>query len=115
MEELTRYVPFRISEEEYARLKKLSKERNYKNFSAFIRDSLLENNGMYSKAVRRQMSDLQWEINKIGTNINQATRKINSGYGAYVDVREIMDAQAKLATLMEKYLEEVEQGWQSQN
>lgn len=112
MGELTRYIPFRIEEKEYKRLKEIAAEKKYKSFSAFIRDSLLEHNGLPSKAMKKQMYDLRWEINKIGTNINQATKRINSGYGNSGDVKLLVANQEELKILLEKYLETVEETWQ---
>ena len=112
---LTRYIPFRIEEKEYEKLKQIAKEKKYKSFSAFIRDSLLEHNGIPSKAMKKQMYDLRWEVNKIGVNINQATKRINSGYGSRQDIQMMIANQAELKILLEKYLEEMEKPWQSQD
>lgn len=112
MAELTRYIPFRIEEKEYRKLKKIAEAKKYKSFSAFIRDSLLEHNGICSKAVKKQMHDLRWEINKIGVNINQAAKRINSGFGSRQDIQCMIANQEELKILLEKYLEEVESVWQ---
>ena len=115
MAELTRYIPFRINEKEYQTLKKIAVEKKYKSFSAFIRDSLLEHNGIASKAMKKQMYELRWEVNKIGVNINQATKRINSGYGNRQDIQMMIANQAEIKILLEKYLEELEKAWQSQD
>lgn len=112
MGELNRRIIFRIDEKEDRRLKKLAKEKHYKSFSKFIRDSLLEHNGISSDAVKKQMHELRWEINKIGVNINQATKHINSGYGSIKDVQSLLENQRELKELLEKYVEEAEKKWQ---
>lgn len=109
---LTRYVPVRMTEEEYTRLLKLSKEKNYKTLSEFIRDTLMEHNGIRSRALSKQMYDLEWQINKIGTNINQATKKINSGFGSHQDIKELLANQQRLNFLMQEYIDGVNETWQ---
>lgn len=111
MGKLTRFVGVRLSEDEFHRLEQLAKQKHYKNFSEFIRDTLLEHNGVYSMAMKKQMHELQWEINKIGTNINQATKKINSGYGSYIDISELLSEQEEIVKLMGEYLKKVDELW----
>lgn len=112
MSRLTRYIPFRIEEKEYQRLKKIAKQNNYKSLSEFIRDTLLEHNGIASNAMKKEMYNLHWQINKIGVNINQATKRINSGLGSYEDIKILIANQEKLNLLMEEYLKEIERTWQ---
>lgn len=109
---LTRYVPVRMTEEEYDRLLKLSKEKQYKTLSEFIRDTLMEHNGIRSRALSKQLYDIEWEINKIGVNINQATKRINSGMGTRLDVKEMLANQQKLNILMQEYIDGVNESWQ---
>lgn len=112
MANFTRRCEFRVDEEGFQKLVVKAKEEKYNNLSEFFRDSLLENNGLRSAAIKKQMRDLRWEINKIGTNINQTTKRINSGTGTAADVADILTYQDRLISLMEKYLLEVEDLWQ---
>lgn len=58
-------------------------ETHYKNgkrnLSGFIRKTVLERSG-YRMGNRQELKNLNFQIRKIGVNINQATKKINSGY-----------------------------------
>lgn len=108
----TRYVGVRFQESEYEILEKKAKEKRCKSVSEFVRESLLENNGVLSKSMKKQLYDLQWEINKIGTNINQATKRINAGMGTSLDVKEMMANQQKLNLLLQEYIDGVNETWQ---
>lgn len=114
MTEYTRYVPFRCSEKQYEQLKKCAAEKKYgdREFSSFLRDSLLEHNGIKSEAVKKSLYQLRWEINKVGTNINQATKRINSGIGTAGDVVELLSNQEQIMTLIEEYIKRVDELWQ---
>lgn len=108
-------ITFRLTPEEYAFLEQKYKEKKQKNLSIFIRETLLEKHGHSSAELGRQMKKLEWEINKIGTNINQAAKRINSGYtDKQSDVAELIDNQERLIVLMEEYEKKVEMAWQSQ-
>lgn len=108
----TRFVGVKFQEKEYEILEKKAREKKYTSVSAFIRDSLLENNGVLSASMKRQLYDLQWEINKIGTNINQATKRINSGFGSHQDIKELLANQQRLNILMQEYIDGVNESWQ---
>ncbi len=112
MAELTRFVGVRFSQEEFDFIMEKVKQKKMKSISAFIRDSVLENNGRPSKTMKKQMYNLRWEVNKIGVNINQATKRINSGFGSRQDIQIMIANQAELKILLEKYLEEMEKPWQ---
>lgn len=75
-----RKFTFRLTQEEYEFLLESSKqtdisEENYKTLSDFIRESVLEKNGYHSRAIKKQLYDLKYEIHKIGVNVNQVTKK----------------------------------------
>ena len=108
----TRYVGVRFQEEEYEIIEKKARERKCKSVSEFVRESILENNGVLSKSMKMQLYDLQWEINKIGTNINQATKRINSGLGTSFDVKDLLANQQKLNLLLQEYIDGVNETWQ---
>lgn len=112
MGELNRHVIFRVNEKEYKRLQKVAEEKHYASFSQFIRDSLLEHNGISSQSMKKQMYDLRWEVNKIGVNINQAAKRINAGYGNSGDVQMLLENQEELKILIKKYVAKVEDEWQ---
>lgn len=108
----TRYVGIKFQEKEYEIIEQKAKEKKSSSISEFIRESVLENNGVLSKKMKKQLYDLQWEVNKIGTNINQATKRINSGMGTSLDVKEMLANQQKLNLLMQEYIDGVNDTWQ---
>lgn len=108
----TRFVGIKFKEDEYKIVEQKAKTKNYKSVSEFIRESVLESNGMLSVSMKKQLSDLQWEINKIGTNINQATKRINAGMGTTLDVKDLLANQQRLNILMQDYIDKVEDVWQ---
>ena len=108
----TRYVGIKFQEKEYEIIEQKAKEKKSSSISEFIRESVLENNGVLSKKMKKQLYDLQWEVNKIGTNINQATKRINSGMGTSLDVKEMLANQQKLNLLMKEYIDGVNDTWQ---
>lgn len=112
MEELKRRITFRVNEKEYQRLQTVAEEKKYTSLSQFVRDSLLEHNGISSNAMKKQMYDMQWELNKIGVNINQAVKHINSGYGSFQDVQTLLENQEELKVLLKRYIAEVDEKWQ---
>lgn len=113
MGELNRYIPFRLSEKQFNNLKERAEKQGYKDgeFSAFIRDSLLESNGIKSDTVKKELYQLRWEINKVGTNINQATKRINSSNGRYSDVVDLLSNQEKIMSLIEEFENKIEDIW----
>lgn len=50
-----------------------------KNLSAYIRKCVLQESG-YQPRVERELKNLTYQVRKIGVNVNQAVKKINSGY-----------------------------------
>lgn len=110
-----RKFTFRLTPDEFSFLEKKCKEKRCKSLSAFVRWTLLEYHGHSSEELNRQMKKLEWEINKIGTNINQVAKRINSGYtDKQADVVELLSNQERLIILLEEYEKKVEKAWQSQ-
>lgn len=82
----TEIVMIRLSKKEYDFLScraDQDQETHYKNgkrnLSGYIRKTVLERSG-YRKSNRQELKNLNFQIRKIGVNINQAAKKINSGY-----------------------------------
>lgn len=86
----------RLSEQEYQQLKKKILENNewtFKygtkkdrvNISAYIRDTLFREE-KEERQYYRELKNLNFQIRKIGVNINQVAAKINSGYKKYDSV-----------------------------
>ena len=82
----TEIVMIRLSKKEYeflCRRADQDSETHYKNgkrnLSGYIRRTVLERSG-YRMNSGQELKNLNFQIRKIGVNINQATKKINSGY-----------------------------------
>lgn len=102
----------RVTTEEFNFLKEKFAESKCKNFSTFIREKILDITGYHSATLALQLYHLRWEINKIGTNINQATRKINStGISSQEDIEELLSKQEKINELMNRYEKLVLETW----
>ena len=61
---------------------------------------------------KRELYQLRWEINKVGTNINQATKRINSSNGTYSDIVDLLSSQEKIMSLIEEFENKIEDIWQ---
>lgn len=103
----TTAVPIRFTMEELAHLKECASSsasarfRNGKpNLSRYIREKVLSDTGYADTDLKRQLRDLQYELRKIGTNINQVARKINGGYiGSSEDLRELKEYLTQIEEL----------------
>lgn len=93
----------RLTEKELEHLKKCSENSSCRfkngrdNFSDYLRSLLFAASGYRDDAYIKQLRELQYEIRKIGTNVNQITKKINSGYiGSSDDLIELKDCLARI-------------------
>ena len=85
------------------------------NFSGFLRALILQNSNYKNINLQKQMKDLRYEVRKIGININQIAKKINSGLGTQNDLEEVKNDLNELKNLLEKYQNEVERVWELPN
>lgn len=83
---------------EQAKLKTKTKTGN-PNISAFIRNQLLRA-ADNPDIIQKEIENLIYQMRKIGTNINQVTKKINAEKGSYRDIqmlqREMMTIQDQI-------------------
>lgn len=112
-----RKFTFRLTDEEYEFLLDCSKQsdvsgKNYETLSDFIRESSLERSGYHSRIIKEQLCDLKYEIHKIGINVNQVTKKINSGLGTYKDVEYLECSLAGIENHLKTYEERLQTLWQ---
>ena len=73
----TRMVTIRLSEDEYNALYSKVEDSNYRNISAFIRDLIYKRNVKIVKGIKCR-KELIAELHKIGINLNQIARYVNS-------------------------------------
>ena len=85
-----------------------------KNLSAYIRKGILEKSGyLADRNYQRELKNLTYQIRKIGVNINQATKKINSGYygrDTCAALQEGLDKVEQRLSELIRLLEECENG-----
>lgn len=118
----THDVHVRLSEKEFEILTELAeKDLSSKmadgrsNLSAYIRNAIFVNRR--PKDMKREIRNLNFQIRKIGVNINQVTKKINSGYFVQEDTQFLLEELGRVEDLEIKMLTLLEEGilWQSQN
>lgn len=69
----TENILFRVTKTEKGYIEARAKIRNYKSVGQFITDSLIIPENLDT----RKMSDMVYELNRIGINLNQAIRKMH--------------------------------------
>lgn len=92
----TRSFLIRFTEEEYALLEKLaaedaeknSRKEKQKNISAYIRKCIFEP-VLEPSSLKKELKETNYQIRKIGVNINQVAAKVNSGYARSLDIHNM--------------------------
>jgi hypothetical protein len=102
-------VRVRLTEKEYkwvckkAGLDSDSRCKNgKKNVSGYIRKCTLKESGYKGVILQKEIENLAYQIRKIGVNINQATKKLNSGYRSEEAIAEL---QRGLEQLNQNFIE----------
>ncbi len=88
----------RLTKEEYELLEKLAEEdeethsRNKKkNMSAFIRKQIFTGSSL-EQGLTEKLKDVEYQVRKIGVNINQVAAKANSSYVSGKDIEVLLAA-----------------------
>lgn len=122
MKRLTEHVTIRFRPEELEHLKKCSGSfdaakfsNGRENFSEYLRVKLLEESGYKNSILEQQMKDVRYELRKIGTNVNQIAKKINSGFGTQNDLIELEQYLKQIESIFADLRKETDRVWQSQN
>ena len=111
MSKKSKIVPIRITEDDLALIKeKIKDDKAYgylhgsgQNVSLYIRNCIYENLGKNKKFQDTEIQDLNYQIRKIGVNINQVAAKVNAGYKDYSSaVSEILNQQKKIEYYIKK-------------
>ena len=83
-----REIGLKLTQAEYEHISKIAEKdadtrwrSGKKNMSAYIRKCVLQSSG-YQKDIQinKELDSLTYQIRKVGVNINQATKKINSNF-----------------------------------
>lgn len=112
-------IRVRLTKREYDLLMSEAEKNGYAKFkngelnlSSFIRSKLFSEMEE-QKNVGRELRELSYQIRKIGVNINQAVKRINSGYEEKDDDTFLLSELAQVELLLKKYEEVLEKNtWQ---
>ena len=116
----TEKIRIRLTIEELEYLKQCMKEddgakfhNGKENLSGYVRDRLLSNIGYRNKALEKQNKNLNYELRKIGVNVNQIARKINAGFGSRQDITDLFSYLNIIEQMLEDYQKKVSELWES--
>ena len=76
---------------------------SYRTPSMYLRDCALDKKIVVVKGVDEAANELR----KIGNNLNQLTRAVNSGFAYEVDLRETREVVARIWQSLNSFLQEV--------
>jgi hypothetical protein len=97
-----RRVEIRLTQEEHQILSKKAIRLN-RSMAELLRDGAL-NVKVLEKQEPKELIDVQRELSKIGTNVNQVARKLNQNVQTsdYFLKKEVQDIKNKLADIFDK-------------
>lgn len=115
----TEKIRIRLTIEELEYLKQCMKEdgsakfhNGKENLSAYVRDRLLSNIGYRNKMLEKQNENLNYELRKIGVNVNQIARKLNAGFGSRQDITDLFSYLNIIEQMLEDYQKKVSELWE---
>lgn len=115
MKRRTEYIRVRLTPEELEQLMEtMAKEDGLgsyggqKNISEYVRRKIFSETDYRNQLLKLQHENIRYELRKIGTNINQVTRKINAGFGSPEDLIYLQSEIKKLIKTFEDYKGAVE-------
>lgn len=91
------------------------KRKGEKNYSGFYRERLLANTNYKNEELKQRQRQLAYEVRKIGVNVNQIAKKINSGFGTRKDLAILEGHLEKIEQLFLEDKEACERAWESQS
>ena len=102
-------ITLRLSKSEYKNLLSLAEEEpdctmkqsGKPSLSSYIRKCIFYS-GDHPENLKKELQSLTYQVRKAGININQAVHWINAGYGDSGKVREILENQRKIESLLAK-------------
>lgn len=113
---------FRMTTKEFEQLKHNARQRGI-SVSAYIRDTALHQNSITKDkegfALKRkyiqECNNLNYEINRVGNNINQIVKDYNSEFYSYSEKEQLKLLLNKIIELQKNVIDTGECLWQSQN
>lgn len=116
MIERTYVIRVRLSKDEFHVISQKAKEdsnsrckNGEKNLSKYIRNCILKESGQRKNNLERELKNIDYQVRKIGVNINQATKKINAGYGEWEAEDEIAKGLEQLNELFQSFTERLKE------
>lgn len=110
-------IMIRFTESEILFLKKKAAEKKETtfadgsvNFSGYLRKKILEESGWKRVSTDRELRELNYQIRKIGININQVAAKINSGYRGSDAVRQLQKDISEIQQKVECFTRKLNDG-----
>lgn len=110
MIEKNHFVGVKLSDREYQRLSQKAGEdsetrysNGRENLSGYIRKCALNASGGAEKNLNREIKKLTYQIRKIGVNVNQVAKKINTGYGYPEPMQAVSDLKRELEKIEEQF------------
>ncbi len=85
------------------------------NLSEYIRDLLFRESHYCDWELKKLMRDTNYELRKIGVNVNQIAHKFNGNIGSENDLAALKRYLAAVEEQLARLEEGVEKAWQSQN
>ncbi|MDE3734075.1 plasmid mobilization protein [Streptococcus suis] len=103
----------RVDESELALIKKRMASIGLKNFNTYARYMMTA--GSITTIDYSELNQLRLEINRIGVNINQITKYINTSEEITAeDLRELLDSLAEIKSLVTSHIDiELERGMEA--
>jgi hypothetical protein len=76
----TKRIELRVSPAEFSRIKANGREAGFNNTAQYVRERAVRSGGIDSPILtKKALLACQYELNRIGNNINQIARRLNQG------------------------------------
>ena len=97
-----RKITFRVTQKEYTLIDEMKKTETRFTYggrwdmSAYIRNLVLSQTGKKDVRVDIELKDLNYQVRKIGVNINQIAHRLNSNIGDMRDAEYVVELMKEL-------------------
>lgn len=101
-----RKITFRVTQEEYTLIDEMKKTETRFTYggrwdmSAYIRNLVLSQTGKKDVRVDMELKDLNYQVRKIGVNINQIAHRLNSNIGDMRDAEYVVELMKELKAIL---------------
>ena len=102
-----RRVTIRFTQDEYDYLMD-SREDKKTKLSSYVRNIVLSKTGHSDVRIDRQLDALNYQVRKIGVNINQIANKLNADYGDPRDAEHAVEIMTSLNDKVEELARSVQ-------